>query len=303
MLSAKATYGEQEWYFFSPRDRKYPNGARPNRAATSGYWKATGTDKPVLSSDGSQKVGVKKALVFYGGKPPKGIKTSWIMHEYRLAEHKAINKPPGCDLGNKKNLLRVRERNPNRFYSEYLILIMSIEISFALLVYPQLDDWVLCRIYKKNNSHRLTDHDKDDSSMDDIFESIPHPSLAVGGIQGLRFHSLPKPVAATSYHPVFNNDQAFESMMFNSSNGSFSASAIPNPLLKPTLPPLHWNEKDTVTGRTADGNNSGSISSLFGQITAAAANTSLQTQPGMGSIEENVFRPPYQLPAGFNWYA
>lgn len=105
--AAKATFGEQEWYFFSPRDRKYPNGARPNRAATSGYWKATGTDKPVLTSGGTQKVGVKKALVFYGGKPPKGIKTNWIMHEYRLADSKTSNKPPGCDLGNKKNSLRV----------------------------------------------------------------------------------------------------------------------------------------------------------------------------------------------------
>ena len=50
---------------------------------------------------------MKKALVFYGGKPPKGIKTNWIMHEYRLADNKANNKPPGCDLGNKKNSLRV----------------------------------------------------------------------------------------------------------------------------------------------------------------------------------------------------
>ncbi|RDX60730.1 NAC transcription factor 47, partial [Mucuna pruriens] len=24
-LPAKATFGEKEWYFFSPRDRKYPN--------------------------------------------------------------------------------------------------------------------------------------------------------------------------------------------------------------------------------------------------------------------------------------
>ncbi|KAF4363830.1 hypothetical protein F8388_000495 [Cannabis sativa] len=71
-LPSKASFGEQEWYFFSPRDRKYPNGARPNRAATSGYWKATGTDKPIMSSNGChEKVGVKKALVFYGGKPPK----------------------------------------------------------------------------------------------------------------------------------------------------------------------------------------------------------------------------------------
>ena len=53
-------------------------------------------------------MGVKKALVFYGGKPPKGIKTNWIMHEYRLADNKAHNRPPGChDPASKKNSLRV----------------------------------------------------------------------------------------------------------------------------------------------------------------------------------------------------
>ena len=93
--AAKAVFGEAEWYFFSPRDRKYPNGVRPNRAAGSGYWKATGTDKPITlsaaagsstESSGRAMIGVKKALVFYKGRPPKGMKTSWIMHEYRLAE-------------------------------------------------------------------------------------------------------------------------------------------------------------------------------------------------------------------------
>jgi hypothetical protein len=80
-----ATGKYSEWYFFSPRDRKYPNGIRPNRAAGSGYWKATGTDKPIHDGATGQGVGVKKALVFYKGRPPKGTKTSWIMHEYRLA--------------------------------------------------------------------------------------------------------------------------------------------------------------------------------------------------------------------------
>ena len=80
----KALFGEKEWYFFSPRDRKYPNGSRPNRVAGSGYWKATGTDK-VISTEG-RRVGIKKALVFYVGKAPKGTKTNWIMHEYRLIE-------------------------------------------------------------------------------------------------------------------------------------------------------------------------------------------------------------------------
>ncbi|CAN1770761.1 Protein ATAF2, partial [Linum perenne] len=63
-LPEMALYGEKEWYFFSPRDRKYPNGSRPNRAAGTGYWKATGADKPI----GNPKtLGIKKALVFYAG--------------------------------------------------------------------------------------------------------------------------------------------------------------------------------------------------------------------------------------------
>lgn len=79
-------FGDDEWFFFSPRDRKYPNGARPNRSAGSGYWKATGTDRPILTSSGSISVGVKKSLVFYKGRPPKGLKTEWVMNEYRLLD-------------------------------------------------------------------------------------------------------------------------------------------------------------------------------------------------------------------------
>ncbi|XP_008807657.2 NAC domain-containing protein 48-like isoform X2 [Phoenix dactylifera] len=114
-LPGKALYGEKEWYFFSPRERKYPNGSRPNRAAGSGYWKATGADKPI----GSPKpVAIKKSLVFYAGKAPKGVKSNWIMHEYRLADvDRSVRK---------KNSLR-------------------------------LDDWVLCRIYnKKGGVENLT---------------------------------------------------------------------------------------------------------------------------------------------------
>ncbi|KAJ0238533.1 NAC domain-containing protein 55 [Hirschfeldia incana] len=108
VLPSKALFGEKEWYFFSPRDRKYPNGSRPNRVAGSGYWKATGTDKVVLTN--GRRAGIKKALVFYVGKAPKGTKTNWIMHEYRLFE-------------------------PSRRYGS-----------------TKLDDWVLCRIYKKQSS-------------------------------------------------------------------------------------------------------------------------------------------------------
>ncbi|XP_073300571.1 protein ATAF2-like [Primulina huaijiensis] len=72
--------GENEWYFFTQRDRKYPNGNRPNRAAGNGYWRATAADKPIY--DNNFCIGFKRTLVFYQGKSPEGKKTTWIMHEY-----------------------------------------------------------------------------------------------------------------------------------------------------------------------------------------------------------------------------
>ncbi|XP_062161782.1 NAC domain-containing protein 2-like [Alnus glutinosa] len=122
-LPEKSGFGEKEWYFFSPRDRKYPNGVRPNRAAVSGYWKATGTDKAIYS--GSKYVGVKKALVFYTGRPPKGVKTDWIMHEYRLCDSR---KQPSKHMGSMR-----------------------------------LDDWVLCRIYKKKPMAKSLEQKEEDS--------------------------------------------------------------------------------------------------------------------------------------------
>ncbi|KAL2523862.1 NAC domain-containing protein 21/22 [Abeliophyllum distichum] len=105
-----ACVGGKDWYFYSQRDRKYATGIRTNRATISGYWKATGKDRRVLRKD--TLVGMRKTLVFYEGRAPKGRRTGWVMHEFRLEGPLA---PPK--------------------------LISSVMV-----------DWVLCKVFNKNRS-------------------------------------------------------------------------------------------------------------------------------------------------------
>ncbi|GMP37332.1 hypothetical protein CsSME_00009061 [Camellia sinensis var. sinensis] len=86
-LPGLAKIGEREWYFFVPRDRKHGTGGRPNRTTETGFWKATGSDRKILtSSDPKKIIGLKKTLVFYKGRAPRGCKTDWVMNEYRLPD-------------------------------------------------------------------------------------------------------------------------------------------------------------------------------------------------------------------------
>ncbi|KAE8679101.1 NAC transcription factor NAM-B1 [Hibiscus syriacus] len=277
-LPAKATFGEQEWYFFSPRDRKYPNGERPNRAATSGYWKATGTDKPVLNSGGTHRVGVKKALVFYEGKPPKGIKTNWIMHEYRLPD-KTNKKPPGCDLSYKKNSLR-------------------------------LDGWVLCRIYKKNNPNRPLDQDKDDS-MEDMVGPAP-TSASIGTLQFQIKRTSSEKLLENHEHNSLDGMLGSDGMNNNGSMSQFgcwSSSkqdlSMVNPLKKSVLS-LYRTDEETASPSTSkrfqgdinDGNlekpdTNGTIASLLSQLPQAPSFHQQQQQTMSGSIEDGIFWPLY----------
>ncbi|XP_024992248.1 putative NAC domain-containing protein 94 [Cynara cardunculus var. scolymus] len=118
-LPKLAMTGEKEWYFYCPRDRKYRNSARPNRVTGAGFWKATGTDRPIYASEGSKCIGLKKSLVFYKGRAAKGIKTDWMMHEFRL--------PSLTD-----------HTTPSKRFLEKTI--------------PANDSWAICRIFKKASS-------------------------------------------------------------------------------------------------------------------------------------------------------
>ncbi|KAJ4728032.1 putative NAC domain-containing protein [Melia azedarach] len=114
------TTPQNDWYFFSHKDKKYPTGTRTNRATAAGFWKATGRDKVIYSN--CRRIGMRKTLVFYKGRAPHGQKSDWIMHEYRLDD------------------------NPN-----------ETDVSNVMGEAAQEDGWVVCRIFKKKNHHKTLD--------------------------------------------------------------------------------------------------------------------------------------------------
>ncbi|KAF5447774.1 hypothetical protein F2P56_033298 [Juglans regia] len=166
-------YGQTDhWYFFTPRNRKYQNGNRPNRSANGGYWKATGADKPIINSYG-KLIGFKKSLVFYIGKNPNGVKTNWIMHEF------TVKNPPR----NK------REANDMR-----------------------LDDWVLCRIKKKIKKFSRTrvggDVDHNETSiLDDSENNDQTPS---GLENAINIDPEPMAIAHDQFNSNLHDDQYHE---------------------------------------------------------------------------------------------
>ncbi|KAJ7982014.1 Transcription factor JUNGBRUNNEN 1 [Quillaja saponaria] len=105
--------GEKEWYFFCKRGRKYRNSIRPNRVTGSGFWKATGIDKPIYSLEGQGHdcIGLKKTLVYYRGSAGKGTKTDWMMHEFRFPSNDNIAITPAAQEAEIWTLCRIFKRS------------------------------------------------------------------------------------------------------------------------------------------------------------------------------------------------
>ncbi|XP_004293170.1 PREDICTED: uncharacterized protein LOC101294338 [Fragaria vesca subsp. vesca] len=191
------TYGEKEWYFFTPRDRKYRNGQRPNRAAGDGYWKATGADKSIKS--GNIEVGFRKALVFYRGKPPKGKKTNWIMHEYRVPDSRTA-KRTGNDM--------------------------------------RLDNWVLCRIYKKaNNKNKIqTRNHAVDPGEEHISMSITDDTEMEmnGQVDDTQTTESEEEYTHTIAHPPLEFDGAYPTFAYHYTSYP-GVAALDNNMLQPVV--------------------------------------------------------------------
>ncbi|KAG4911624.1 hypothetical protein AAZX31_19G020800 [Glycine max] len=171
-LPKLAGTGEKEWYFYCPRDRKYRNSARPNRVTRAGFWKATGTDRPIYSSEG-KCIGLKKSLVFYRGRAAKGMKTDWMMHEFRLP----------C----------ISDSSPPKKLSDKSL--------------PPSDSWAICRIFKKANSFSMA---QKALSLPWISQ-LPGGMVSDMFTQGLNCHNIESPAIQfcgdkqDELHQVSNN--------------------------------------------------------------------------------------------------
>ncbi|KAB2602606.1 NAC transcription factor 29 [Pyrus ussuriensis x Pyrus communis] len=111
-LPGLSKIGEREWYFFVPRDRKHGSGGRPNRTTETGFWKATGSDRKIVSlSNPKRIIGLRKTLVFYKGRAPRGSKTDWVMNEYRLPDNcQYLKDIVLCKIYRKATSLKVLEQ-------------------------------------------------------------------------------------------------------------------------------------------------------------------------------------------------
>lgn len=137
-----------------------PNKTKDNNEVV-GYWNATGSDREIMYKD--ELVGYRKTLVFKRGKPKTGIKTNWIMHEYTVVD------PPQPQDTTRVIFILI-------FYLPFYVLFRSliVETCFSFLFGLQLDDYVLCKIYRNQERSR-----KDESVTGESNQSSPKTSIAV----------------------------------------------------------------------------------------------------------------------------
>ncbi|KAM7260978.1 hypothetical protein ACFE04_026453 [Oxalis oulophora] len=148
------TAPQNDWYFFSHKDKKYPTGTRTNRATAIGFWKATGRDKVIFSN--CNRIGMRKTLVFYKGRAPHGQKSDWIMHEYRLDDNVTTTTS-----------------------------ILEPSVSNVMGEGAQEEGWVVCRIFKKKNHIRtLDDHPMSSNSLMNISGTIRRPNMFCSSNEG-----------------------------------------------------------------------------------------------------------------------
>ncbi|KAG2698053.1 hypothetical protein I3760_07G133100 [Carya illinoinensis] len=214
-----AKMGEREWYFFSLRDRKYPTGLRTNRATGAGYWKATGKDREVYSASSGALLGMKKTLVFYKGRAPRGEKTKWVMHEYRLDgdfsyRHTCKEEWVICRIFHKKG----EKKNPLLQGQNYLLEAASSATSGSLppLLEEVPNTLLECQLQDLQNSLLINNQDG--------LKSLIHPVVSQSNLFPIN-----------GFLPSFSTSTTTATTQNTNTNNNPSQSPLPSILFKSLL--------------------------------------------------------------------
>ncbi|KAK4389593.1 protein NTM1-like 9 [Sesamum angolense] len=204
---------DQEWFFFCPRDRKYPNGHRSNRATEAGYWKATGKDRTIKSHkslpsgrSNTQLIGMKKTLVFYKGRAPKGERTNWITHEYRATEPDLDGSGPGQVYAPIREIPLSNEAAYNQFDDKALDALLSHNYtdSGACIGSPFPDDFG----NDPNGLHFQDGTSEQDVSLSELLEGLQnhgsyfHEQLTSDKTLVAREGQIPGQINAPEHTPI-----------------------------------------------------------------------------------------------------
>ncbi|KAA3458838.1 NAC domain-containing protein 30-like [Gossypium australe] len=179
MSVVQSTY--PEWFFFYKLNKI--SQRKNDRSTNDGYWKSTGADRPITRGD--SVIGTKKTLVFYKGRTPNGLRTDWVMHEFRAT---ADSLPPNADNSYVVGYLRDNAAEKNEY------LISNVGQQCTRFAASSSQDNAVGATSTKSNS---TDFDialRVYMEEEGMFDSDLSPS---GGL-----HSFPSSSA------IFNNDQS-----------------------------------------------------------------------------------------------
>ncbi|KAD4385334.1 hypothetical protein E3N88_25502 [Mikania micrantha] len=160
----------KEWYFFCMRDKKYPTGLRTNRATDA-------------------------------GRAPKGEKTNWVIHEFRLEGRSSVQTGPKSKVLN------------DALFSPVFVSTLLVA---NLVLFELQNEWVICRVFHKSSG------DKKLNSGGNGLPQLTESSTSSGSGDGM--------IKPESIHvPCFSNPDTIlnnPSYTFDhNSNGSYSFQA------------------------------------------------------------------------------